>query len=104
MSLNKRKSDDVESDEDSYMPSLPPVSHPEPSNVPKVQIVRVDSDAERRKAQALIAAHRAPSEQGTPMAHADLYNRNEMREIMARKRRGGDNERPRDKKTRYWDP
>ncbi|EGG02992.1 uncharacterized protein MELLADRAFT_72677 [Melampsora larici-populina 98AG31] len=103
MSLNKRTSDDVESDEDCYMPSLPPVSHPESSNLPIVQIVRVDSDAERRKAQALIASHRAPSEQGTPMAHADLYNRNEMREIMAGKRRGGDNQRPRDKRTRYWD-
>ncbi|KAH9822240.1 hypothetical protein DFH28DRAFT_1049474 [Melampsora americana] len=103
MSSNKRQLNDVESDEDSYMPSLPPVSHPGPSNLPKVQIVQVDSDAERRKAQALIAAHRAPSEQGTPMAYADLYNRNEMREVMSRRRRGGDNQRSKAKKTRYWD-
>lgn len=91
------------------MPSLPSKPQPTPSSSsPKVQVLSVDPEAERRRAQSLIAAHQkrmnpTPSDTGTPMAYADLYNRDEMRAVREQKRRRWGDEPPRSKKARYWD-
>ncbi|KAG0149605.1 hypothetical protein CROQUDRAFT_720950 [Cronartium quercuum f. sp. fusiforme G11] len=99
---------DNEDDDDDYMPTLPPISQPALSSSSKTKVLKVDSDAERRRAQELIAAHQrkinsAPSETATPMAYTDLYNRDDMRAVMNQKRRRWDDEPMRSKKTRYWD-